>query len=94
MTTPGSDARPATRDVTLFFLGVVIVVVTPPFRDHLLLLPILGVGLVLLVARRFSSPSVSVWLTPPTWLLSLWVFAVPVGALVWLVGPFFVSQMG
>jgi len=70
------------------------VLITPPFRDPSLLVPILGVGLGLLAAGRLSPPSASMWLAPPTWLLSLWVFGVAVGALVWLLGPFFVSQMG
>ena len=96
MTIPDRDARPpaATRDVTLFGLGVLIVLATPPFRDPSLLVPILSVGLLLLAARRVSSPAASAWLAPPTWLLSVWVFGVAVGALVWLLGPFFVTQMG
>ena len=95
LTTPDSEARrPATRDGALFGLGVVIAFVTPPFRDPILLVPILSVGLVLLASRRLSSPTASAWLAPPTWLLPAWVFGVAIAALVWLLGPFFVSQMG
>ena len=83
----------AVRDGMLFALGVLIVVMTPPFRDPQLLTPILSVGLVLLAAHRFRSPTATAWLSPPTWLLSLWVVGVAVGAVLWLLGPFFLLQL-
>lgn len=77
----------------LFALGVLIVVVTPPFRDPQLLAPILSVGLMLLAARGLAAPTATAWLSPPTWLLSLWVVGVAVGAVLWLLGPFFLLQL-
>lgn len=82
----------AVRDGLLFALGVFIVVVTPPFRDPQFA-PILSVGLVLLAARGLAAPTATAWLSPPSWLLSLWVVGVAVGAVLWLLGPFFLLQL-
>ena len=83
----------AVRDGLLFALGVFIVVVTPPFRDPQLFAPILSVGLVLLAARGLAAPMATAWLSPPSWLLSLWVVGVAVGAALWLLGPLFLLQL-
>jgi hypothetical protein len=82
-----AERRVAAREIVMVLAGFVLMAVNPAMRTAELGLPVAAVGIGLFIARRLSPPLASAWHIPA------WLLTVGLAMVVWLLGPWFVSQL-